>query len=85
MTTLRAALLPAYRQSDERPFRPHVTLARIRGNAAAIARNHPVDRELALKQYVETIELFRSPMPGASGYQVLASLRLGEANRSAIP
>jgi len=85
IAALRAALLEAYGQSDERPFRPHVTLARIRGNAAVIARNHPVDRELSLRQYVETIELFRSPMPGASGYQVLVSLRLGEAGRSAIP
>jgi RNA 2',3'-cyclic 3'-phosphodiesterase len=85
ITALHKALLEAYEQSDERPFRPHVTLARIRGNAIAIAREHPVDCEISLKQYVETIELFRSPTPGTSGYQVLASLRLGEAGRSAIP
>jgi RNA 2',3'-cyclic 3'-phosphodiesterase len=45
---LRAALLQAYGQTDERPFRPHVTLARIRGNGRAIARNHPIDQAISL-------------------------------------
>jgi hypothetical protein len=62
-----------------------VTLARIRGNAAVIARNHPIDRELSLKQNIESIELFRSPLPGTRGYQVVASLRLGEAGGAVIP
>ncbi len=35
LTALHAALLAAFGQSDERPFRPHVTVARIRGNGAA--------------------------------------------------
>ena len=50
---LRVALLYACGQSDERPFRPHVTLARLRGNGAAIARRHPIDRELSFTQQVE--------------------------------
>ena len=37
ITLLRAALLRRFDQSDDRPFRPHVTLARIRGNGSAIA------------------------------------------------
>jgi 2'-5' RNA ligase len=42
LVALRAALLAAYTQTDERPFRPHVTLARLRGNGRAIAReNNP--------------------------------------------
>ena len=53
ITTLRVALLYACGQSDERPFRPHVTLARLRGNGAAIARRHPIDRELSFTQQVE--------------------------------
>lgn len=78
LTALRAALLQAYGQTDERPFQPHVTLARIRGNGAAIARKQPIDRPLALTQRVETVELFQSPPPGEIGYRVLASPRLGE-------
>lgn len=76
---LRAALLQAYGQTDERPFRPHVTLARMRGDGRAIARKHPMDQEISLTQHIDTIELFKSPPPGESGYQVLASFRLGEA------
>lgn len=79
IAALRAALLQVYGQTDERPFQPHVTLARIRGDGAAIARKHPIDRPLSLSQCVESIELFQSPPAGASGYRILASLRLGEA------
>ena len=79
IAALRAALLQAYGQTDERPFQPNVTLARIRGDGVAIARKHPIDRPLSLSQRVESIELFQSPPAGGSGYQVLASLRLGEA------
>ncbi len=78
ITALRAALLQAYGQTDERPFQPHVTLARIRGDGPAIARKHPIDRQLSLTQRVGSVELFQSPPPGESGYRVLASLRLGE-------
>ena len=73
---LRAALLEVFGQMDERPFRPHVTLVRIRSNGRAIARKHPVDRQLSLTQRVESIELFQSPPPGENGYRVLASMRL---------
>jgi RNA 2',3'-cyclic 3'-phosphodiesterase len=79
ITTLQNALLYAYGQSDERPFRPHVTLARLRGNGAAIARRHPIGRELSFTQQVDSVELFRSPPPGATGYQILASLRLADS------
>ena len=78
IAALRAALLQAYGQTDERPFRPHVTLARLRGNGSAIARKHPIDRELSLTQHVESVELFQSPPAGAGGYRILASFQLGE-------
>jgi 2'-5' RNA ligase len=83
IAALHTALLQAYGQTDECPFQPHVTLARLRANGAAIARKHPIDRPLSLTQRVESLELFQSPPPGASGYQVLASLRLGETISSA--
>jgi 2'-5' RNA ligase len=74
-----AALLQAYGQPDERrPFRPHVTLARIRGNGAAIARRRPIDQELSLTQQIDSIELFQSPPQAAHGYQILASIPLGQ-------
>lgn len=77
LTALHAALLLEFGQSDERPFRPHVTVARIRGNGAAVARKQPIDRALAFSQQVETVELMQSPPPGEVGYRVLASLPLG--------
>lgn len=76
IAALRAALLQACGQEDERPFQPHVTLARIRGSGITVARRHPIDRDVLFTQPVESIELFRSPPPGERGYQVLASLRL---------
>ncbi len=77
LSQLRAQLLLAFEQTDERPFRPHVTLARLRGNGAAIARKYPIDRDLALRQRVGSLELMQSPPPGESGYKVLASPRFG--------
>jgi len=77
IAALHAALLQVYGQTNERPFKPHVTLARIRADGPAIARKHPIDRPLSLAQRVESLELFQSPPPGTTGYQVLASLRLG--------
>lgn len=73
---LRDALLSAFGQTNERPFRPHVTLARIGTNARAAAEENPIDQALWLNQRVESVELFRSPTPGESGYEVVASLPL---------
>lgn len=77
LARLRAELLLAFEQADERPFRPHVTLARLRGNGAVIARKYPVDRDIALTQRVGSVELMQSPAPGESGYKVLASPPFG--------
>ncbi len=85
ISALRSALLHTLGQTDDRPFLPHVTLARIRGDATAIARRHHIDQQVSLTQRVETIELFQSPLPGASGYQVLASLRLAETQAPKQP
>ena len=77
LAQLRDELLLTFGQTDERPFRPHVTLARLRGNGAAIARKYPIDRDLALTQHIGSVEFMQSPPPGESGYKVLASPRLG--------
>jgi RNA 2',3'-cyclic 3'-phosphodiesterase len=75
---LQTALLEAFGQANERPIRPHVTLARIERKDSAMARRHPVDQRLTLAQPVRSVELFRSPPPGMRGYQVVASLPLGK-------
>lgn len=78
IVALRNALLRAYGQADDRPFRPHLTLARIERNGRAVAEENPVDQMLWLTQHMDSVELFRSPAPGESGYQVVASLPLEE-------
>ena len=82
IAALHAALVAAFGQTDERPFQPHVTLARIRANRRTIARRHPIDQQLTLMQRVESVELFQSPPPGEHGYRIVASLRLGEVRPS---
>ncbi len=76
LTELRAALLRAFGPADERPFRPHVTLARLRGNARRVAWRCPIDIRLTLAQRVTSVELFQSPPAGERGYRVLASIPL---------
>ncbi len=75
---LRTALLNTFQQIDERPFQPHVTLARIRAHGPAIARKYPIDQPLSLSQQVESVELFQSPPPGGSGYRILTSSKLSQ-------
>lgn len=82
---LRADLLAAFGRADTRPFRSHVTLARIRGNGAVIARNIPFDRNLACVERVASVELMQSPPAGGSGYTVLASMPLGGTMCSLMP
>ncbi len=76
ISALRAELLRVCGQSDERPFRPHATVARFREDGRAVARRSPIDVALSFTQQVASIELFRSPPPGARGYQILASFPL---------
>jgi RNA 2',3'-cyclic 3'-phosphodiesterase len=83
LIALRAALLAAFGQTEARPFRPHVTLARIPNNGRVIARKNPLDQSLSFTQHVRSVELFQSPPKGSGGYQVLASLPLKREPRSA--
>jgi 2'-5' RNA ligase len=82
LLALQAALAEAFGQTNTRPFRPHVTLARIRGNGRIIARKCPIDVNLSLTQQVESVELFQSPPRGEVGYRVLASVPL---RKSVLP
>jgi len=76
IVALQDALLSAFGQESDRPFRSHVTLARIGINSGAAAEKNPVNQTLCLTQPVNSVELFRSPTPGESGYEVVASLPL---------
>lgn len=76
LTGLWIALTAAYGKMDPRPFRPHVTLARIPRNGRVIARANPLDLDLLLTQYVTSVELFQSPSKGQNGYRVVVSLPL---------
>lgn len=82
---LRDALMHVFGQEDSRPFRPHLTLARIRAAESGFARKHPIDKDLNLVQPVRTVELFQSPPPGATGYRILASVELGGAHVGTAP
>jgi 2'-5' RNA ligase len=81
---MHALLLAAFGQAEERPFRPHATLARLQRNGRAIADKHPFNQTLSLTQRVEAIELFKSPRKGEKGYQALVSVplqrRLAQSN-----
>jgi 2'-5' RNA ligase len=83
VAVLRNTLMQAFGQEDSRPFRPHVTLARIRSGDRSFPRKHPIDKDLNLGQAVRSVELFQSPPPGATGYQILASAQLAEADSAA--
>ena len=76
LTALQSALLNVFGQTNDRPFQPHVTLARMqRGTKAASAKSE-LDQDIALGHSVDTVELFQSPKPPAKGYSILASIPL---------
>jgi len=82
---VRKHLLCAFGQIDERPFRPHVTLARLGDNGRKIARVHPMDMQLSLRQRIHAIELFQSPQQQGRGYKIVASVPLFQSGTPSIP
>jgi 2'-5' RNA ligase len=81
LRSLQQALLSAFGQTEDKPFRPHVTLARIQRRAKAAGRRSGLDEELRLVQAIESVELFQSGKDADKGYQVLASLPLAVTSR----
>jgi 2'-5' RNA ligase len=78
-----ALLLAAFGQAQERPFRPHATLARLQRHGRIIADAHPFNWTLSLAQRVEAIQLFKSPGKGEKGYEAIVSVPLGRASARA--
>ena len=78
---LQSALLNAFGQAEDRPFEPHVTLARMQRGVRAAAGKNEMDRELSLVQSIDSVELFQSRTQAGKGYQILASLPLAAPRR----
>jgi len=76
LAALQSALLDAFGQTNDRPFKPHVTLARLQRGAKPASAKSALDQDLALDQTIDTVELFQSPKPPAKGYTILASVPL---------
>jgi 2'-5' RNA ligase len=83
LAALQSALLSTFGQTNDRPFKPHVTLARLQRGAKPASAKSALDRDLGLEQSIGTVELFQSPRPPAKGYAVLASVPLS-AGRSGV-
>jgi 2'-5' RNA ligase len=79
LAALRHALLTVYNRTEEKPFLPHITLARIRRNGRRIVHKYPIDKPLVLSQRIGSIELFQSPAQGERGYRILVSVPLSGA------
>jgi RNA 2',3'-cyclic 3'-phosphodiesterase len=76
LQTLQQALLNAFGRKNDKPFQPHVTLARMQRAGRAAAGKNQMDRELPLIQSIDSVELFQSRTQAGKGYQILASLPL---------
>jgi 2'-5' RNA ligase len=76
LAALQSALLEVLGQTNDRPFKPHVTPARLKRDAKPASAKSALDQNLALEQSIGTVELFQSPKPPARGYTVLASVPL---------
>jgi 2'-5' RNA ligase len=81
LTSLQEALLSAFGQTEDKPFRPHVTLARMQRGARAARGRNKLEEELRLVQAVDSVQLFQSSRNIGKGYQVLISLPLAAPRR----
>jgi 2'-5' RNA ligase len=81
ITALQSAVSSALGQKDDKPFQPHVTLARMQRGSRAAAGKTDMDRELSLAQAINSVELFQSRTQVGENYQILASLPLAAPRR----
>jgi 2'-5' RNA ligase len=79
---LQSALLNAFGQMEDKPFQPHVTLARMQRGGRAAAGTSEMDHDLSLDQSINSVELFQSRTHEGKGYQILASLPLAAPRRT---
>jgi 2'-5' RNA ligase len=84
LAALQSALLDVFGQTNDRPFKPHVTLARLKRGAKAASARSALDEDLALEQSIDTVELFQSPKPPAKGYAILASVPLAAQHSKSV-
>ena len=81
IAALQSALSCAFDQKDAKPFRPHVTLARMQRGSQAAAGKKEMDRKLSLVQSIDTVQLFQSRTQAGENYHILASLPLAARRR----
>lgn len=76
---LKNRLLKAFgkKEKEKVPFRPHVTLARLRGSYTDSIRNHHLRKVVPLTMTVKAVELMESTRKGTGvGYTTLKKVRL---------
>ena len=76
IAALQSALSNAFGAREDKPFRPHVTLARMQRRGRSRLDRSPDHRPLSFVQPIRSVELFRSPAGNRNGYEILASLPL---------
>lgn len=74
LVKLEKEILKAFGKTEDGPFFPHVTIARLADKDMDVIGLRPIERPLALSMPVESIELFASPQGGETGYRALISL-----------
>ena len=82
LRSLQSALLAAFGPTKDKPFRPHITLARMQRDGRAAGRKEMLDHNLRLVQAIDSVELFQSGRDAGKGYQILASLPFLAARRT---
>jgi len=64
---LQSALLNAFGQTEDGPFEPHVTLARMQRGGRTEAEKNQMDRKRSFVQSVDSVELFQSRTQAGKG------------------
>ncbi len=76
LVDLQRRVAAAFDIRNERPFHPHITVARLHENGVTIQRVHPLDVELKSTLTIDSVELFASVYEEGHRYRVLQSTSL---------